>query len=262
MFRDIDINGNGYLSLAEVDKGIRDVIQLDQVFDCKPVIMRAFQAAKNYGGDPQGFGPDYIEKKEFRILLQYIRSYFEVFEMFQILDVNSDRRVSLEEFTMAATSLTDWGLNVDPNALPGIFQQIDINGGGQILFVEFADWAIAQKLDLGEEQNRPVQGPADAQYGIANQDYLQQPTYAAPPVTYAAPPVTYAAAPAVETIQYAQQPIETVTYAAPVQYAAPQAVEYAAPATYAAAPVTYAAAPPVQYAGAPVQYAAAPQPYY
>jgi len=253
MFRDIDLNGNGFLSLAEVDKGIRDVIQLDQIFDCKPVIMRAFQASKNYGGDPAGYGPDYIEKKEFRILLQYVRSYFEVFEMFQILDVNSDRRVSLDEFTMAATSLADWGLNVDPNALPGIFQQIDINGGGQILFVEFADWAIAQKLDLGEEQNRPIQGPADAQYGIANQEYLQQPTYAAPP-TYAAAPVTYAAAPAMETIQYAQQPVETVTYAAPVQYAQ-QAVEYAAP-------VQYAAAPPVQYAGAPVQYAAAPQPYY
>merc|ERR1712070_1165704 len=136
--------------------------------------------------------------------------------MFQILDVNSDRRVSLEEFTMAATSLQDWGLNVDPATLPAIFQQIDINGGGQILFVEFADWAIAQKLDLGEEQNRPVQGPAEAQYGIANQDYLQQApvTYAAPPVTYAAPPVTYAAAPP-ETVQYAPQPVETVTYAAP-----------------------------------------------
>merc|ERR1712127_396680 len=191
--------------------------------------MRAFQAAKNLGGDTQGFGPDYIEKKEFRILLQYVRSYFEVFEMFQILDVNSDRRVSMEEFVMAASSLGDWGLNVDPAQLPSIFQQIDINGGGQILFVEFADWAIAQKLDLGEEQNRPIQGPAEAQYGIANQEYLQPVTYAAPPVTYAAPPVTYAAAPAVETIQYAPQPIEAVTYAAPLQYAAPQAVEYMAP---------------------------------
>jgi len=250
-----------------VDKGVRDVIQLDQVFDCKPVTMRAFQAAKNYGGDTQGYGPDYIDKKEFRILLQYIRSYFEVFEMFQILDVNSDRKVSLEEFTMAATSLADWGLQCNPGDLPAIFQQIDVSGGGQILFVEFADWAIAQKLDLNEEDNRPVAGPAQAQYGIANQDYLQQAapvTYAAPPVTYAAAPVTYAAPP--EQVQYAPQ-----TYAAPIQYEsapiqyAQQApVTYAAPATYAAAPMTYAAAPPVQYASAPqqVQYAQAPQPYY
>ena len=38
----IDVNGNGYLSLAEVDKGLRDVLQLDEIFDCKPAIMRAF----------------------------------------------------------------------------------------------------------------------------------------------------------------------------------------------------------------------------
>ena len=38
----MDVNGNGYLSLAEVDKGLRDVLALDEVFDCKPAIMRAF----------------------------------------------------------------------------------------------------------------------------------------------------------------------------------------------------------------------------
>ena len=38
----IDINNNGYLSLAEIDKGLRDVICIPEVFDTKPVIMRAF----------------------------------------------------------------------------------------------------------------------------------------------------------------------------------------------------------------------------
>ena len=46
-----DINGNGYLSLAEVDKGIQDAIQLDKLFHAKPAIMRAFQMAKNWGGN-------------------------------------------------------------------------------------------------------------------------------------------------------------------------------------------------------------------
>lgn len=41
-----DVNGNGYLSLAEVDKGMRDVLQLPELFELKPVLMRAFQAAK------------------------------------------------------------------------------------------------------------------------------------------------------------------------------------------------------------------------
>jgi len=46
LFKQFDPNGNGYLSLAEVDKGVRDVLGLDDVFNCKPAVMRAFQASK------------------------------------------------------------------------------------------------------------------------------------------------------------------------------------------------------------------------
>ena len=46
MWDGFDVNGNGYLSLAEVDKGMRDVVQLPTLFGLKPVLMRAFQAAK------------------------------------------------------------------------------------------------------------------------------------------------------------------------------------------------------------------------
>jgi len=67
LFREIDCNGNDYLSLAEVDKGMRDYVKLLEIFDSKPVMMRAFQAAKNYGGDTTGVGPDYIEKKELMV---------------------------------------------------------------------------------------------------------------------------------------------------------------------------------------------------
>jgi hypothetical protein len=42
MFKSFDPNGNGFLSLAEVDKGLRDVLKMDAIFDCKPAIMRAF----------------------------------------------------------------------------------------------------------------------------------------------------------------------------------------------------------------------------
>eukprot|EP00672_Neobodo_designis_P026072 CAMPEP_0174829004 /NCGR_PEP_ID=MMETSP1114-20130205/1665_1 /TAXON_ID=312471 /ORGANISM="Neobodo designis, Strain CCAP 1951/1" /LENGTH=70 /DNA_ID=CAMNT_0016062737 /DNA_START=45 /DNA_END=254 /DNA_ORIENTATION=+ len=43
LFSRFDPNGNGYLSLAEVDKGCRDVLGLYEIFDAKKVIMRAFQ---------------------------------------------------------------------------------------------------------------------------------------------------------------------------------------------------------------------------
>jgi hypothetical protein len=42
MWNQFDNNGNGYASLAEIDKGIRDVLACDDLFDAKPAIMRAF----------------------------------------------------------------------------------------------------------------------------------------------------------------------------------------------------------------------------
>ena len=69
----IDVNGNGYVSLAEVDKGLRDVLALDEIFDAKPAIMRAFQATKNSVKSKNTHGPDYIERREFRLLLLALR---------------------------------------------------------------------------------------------------------------------------------------------------------------------------------------------
>ena len=47
LFNAIDGNGNGYLSLAEVDNGVRDVLKCPEIFEAKPAINRAFHAAKN-----------------------------------------------------------------------------------------------------------------------------------------------------------------------------------------------------------------------
>ena len=47
LFRAIDGNGNGYLSLAELDNGVRDILQCHEIFEAKPAINRAFHAAKN-----------------------------------------------------------------------------------------------------------------------------------------------------------------------------------------------------------------------
>mmetsp|Transcript_81121 Transcript_81121/g.251758 ORF Transcript_81121/g.251758 Transcript_81121/m.251758 type:complete len:463 (+) Transcript_81121:48-1436(+) len=153
LFNQFDPNGNGYLSLAEVDKGIRDVLQVDAIFDAKPAIMRAFQASKQACPSPEGSpGDDYVQRKEFRILLQFLRHYFELWVMFKTIDSEGDRRINLEEFTEAVPLLKDWGLEMEEGAEAGIFDQIDSNDGGQVLFVEFCSWAIKQKLDLGEEE--------------------------------------------------------------------------------------------------------------
>ena len=113
LFTGFDPNKNGYLSLAEVDKGIRDVLELDAIFDCKPVIMRAFQAAKSLN-DARGkasHGPDYVEKCEFRMLLVYLRQYFELWQMFSMIDTSGDRRITKQEFLMAVPLLERWSVS-------------------------------------------------------------------------------------------------------------------------------------------------------
>lgn len=153
LFGQFDPNGNGFISLAEVDKGCRDVLELFEIFECKKVIMRAFHAAKGaHDGKSQSeLGPDFIERCEFRLLLVYLRKYFEAWQMFEGIDSGEDYRIDLEEFKAAVPKIELWGFSVDdPDSA---FAEIDANGGGQLLFDEFADWAIKKGLDLEDDDD-------------------------------------------------------------------------------------------------------------
>eukprot|EP01079_Euglenida_sp_SAG-EU17-18_P002938 gene2938-576_t len=153
LFRQFDPNGNGYLSLAEIDKGIRDHLDCDEIYDCKKPIMRAFQAAKGIGKTKARLGPDFVEKCEFRLLLVYLRQYFELFVMFDRIDSGhyKDQRIDIDEFKAGIPLVEKWGFRVtNPDAE---FSRIDRNGGGQILFDEFADWALKKSLDLEDDDS-------------------------------------------------------------------------------------------------------------
>ena len=148
MFKEFD-NGNGILSLAEVDKAIRDVLKIDELFDAKPAIMSAFQIAKNCTKSKRGeAGDDYIEWKEFRFFLLSLRQYFEYYEAFNRVDQSADGRISLVEFKDAQAKIEVWVGKIDPEAE---FKKIDTNGGGYILFDEFCKWAISKSLDLEDD---------------------------------------------------------------------------------------------------------------
>ena len=151
MFSEFDPNGNGVLSLAEVEKGIRDVIQIDHIFDAKPAIMRAFQIAKDSTKSKRGAtGDDYIEFKEFRYFLLSLRQYFEYWEAFTRVDDNDDRRIDLTEFKANEAMIEVWVGKIDAEAE---FKKIDTNGGGFILFDEFVKWAITKSLDLEDDDD-------------------------------------------------------------------------------------------------------------
>ena len=64
LFEKFDVNGNGYLSLAEVDKGVRDVLQCDRLFHTKPVLIRAFESAKGCDATSGAtYGHEYVGRR-------------------------------------------------------------------------------------------------------------------------------------------------------------------------------------------------------
>mmetsp|Transcript_28619 Transcript_28619/g.45994 ORF Transcript_28619/g.45994 Transcript_28619/m.45994 type:complete len:131 (+) Transcript_28619:83-475(+) len=79
MFGGFDPNGNGYLSLAELDKGVRDILNLGEVFDSKPAIMRAYKAARKKGKQKSKVSGDYVEWREFRWFLKCLRLIVSVY---------------------------------------------------------------------------------------------------------------------------------------------------------------------------------------
>ena len=151
MWDAIDMNKNGYVSLAEFDRGVRDVLNLPQIFTLKKVLMRAFQASKAKIKAKSKHSKDYVEWLEFRILLVYLRQYFEYYVMFCRIDTSDDFKVNLSEFKKAMPTLEKWGIKIsNPEAE---FKKIDNNNSGSIMFDEFCEYAIKKNLDLEDDDD-------------------------------------------------------------------------------------------------------------
>jgi len=125
MFDQCDVNGNGMLSLAELDKAI---VELKPVFNNKPAIMRAYKASdRNNDG--------FVRRGEFYFFLKFIQYYNDLWEVFDAVDTSDDRRITRAEFEQASFLLELGDLNPDD-----VFDKIDTNKGGYILFDEFCVW--------------------------------------------------------------------------------------------------------------------------
>jgi hypothetical protein len=148
LFTRCDPNGNGFLSLAEIDKALRDELRISEIFDCKPVIMRAFQAARaSVPPRERNHNGDYVTRATFRVLLFYLKEYFELWQIFTAADTSGDRRIDKGEFANVFSQLKDvWGLEVGAKTAEEAFREVDVNNGGFVLFDEFAHWALLKNL--------------------------------------------------------------------------------------------------------------------
>jgi len=151
MWGAIDVNDNGYVSLSEITRGVRDVLNLGDLFDCRPAINRAYHYSRSVSKSTKKHDDDYLEFREFRVFLQALRQFFEYYQAFSRLDSGQDGRVSKEEFLSdkIKESIETWVGPIED--MEAEFAKIDKNGGGQILFSEFVDWALEKNLDIEDD---------------------------------------------------------------------------------------------------------------
>ena len=73
--------------MAEIDKGMRDVVVLPNLFAAKPVLMRAYMSTKAITKAKGQHSNDYLTKgEEFRYLFKFLRQYYEFFIAFNKID--------------------------------------------------------------------------------------------------------------------------------------------------------------------------------
>jgi Ca2+-binding EF-hand superfamily protein len=141
LFDIFDGNGNGKLSFSEISSAV--LRQWPQFSSDKPAIMRAYKAV-----DANGDG--YVTKREFPNLISTLERYLEVFQIFKSLDVDGDKRISFVEFKKGYEIL-EIPIQSEKE-LKDLFEKMDANGGGYILFGEFCSFMAEQRAKHAASQ--------------------------------------------------------------------------------------------------------------
>jgi Ca2+-binding EF-hand superfamily protein len=174
-FSEADMNGTGMASLAEVENFISFALQdstededeakdLFKLFRGSYIV--AFNLAKALGkssgkvlkGATTATADDYISFPEFRMFCVYATICAAMFDVFTMVDGGSsgvseddDSRISLDEFLGGWKSLGGLGFKAlqglsSDEAAKALFQSVDTNDGGFILFKEWANYIKKQEI--------------------------------------------------------------------------------------------------------------------
>ena len=146
IFNKFDVNGNGYLSFSEVEKGIKEILKYTEKTMKKEVVKLAYNFVKDSGYKRTKVSHDFVEKNEFRTFLFCLKQFAEYYDMFHMIEKEENNKITFEEFKNTIPLMNKWGIEVEnPKKL---FDEIDSNSGGQIMFGEFCFWAIRNNVDL------------------------------------------------------------------------------------------------------------------
>ena len=127
----LDVNGNGKVSLAEIDKLM---VYSYPTLNNKKALIRAYkQTCLMDGGD----GDAWVEPNELPMLLVNLFYFNKLYAAFIDIDRDFDRRLDKNEFYLGAKKL---GLKLKRREAEKEFAKMDANGGGIVLFDEFCVW--------------------------------------------------------------------------------------------------------------------------
>lgn len=132
----LDFNGNNIVSLAEIDKMC---VEKYPLLNHKPALMRAYKATINA---KESNGDDWVQKKEFKMLLGNLIYFNKIFWLFDHCDADKDGRLNEKEFKWCMACL---GEKMSDSQASMEFRQVDRNGGGIILFDEFCKYVTSKK---------------------------------------------------------------------------------------------------------------------
>lgn len=208
-WQSLDNNNNGIVSLAETGKFIKD--HLAFFFTCGenkhlgigsgeaerlyklfyPCFIRAFLDAADYGApskvtqkgggksysNTKTTGDDFVQFKEFRLLVTYLCIYATIYEAFGVIDGGKtdldDRRISKAEWNSNRSSLISHpldSLSVSAAADPEkVFAAMDGDGKGMVLLAEFSTYIEDYEFALGSRWGKLLNAgePVKASTGAA-----------------------------------------------------------------------------------------------
>eukprot|EP00933_Yihiella_yeosuensis_P080730 TRINITY_DN94204_c0_g1_i1.p1 TRINITY_DN94204_c0_g1~~TRINITY_DN94204_c0_g1_i1.p1 ORF type:complete len:484 (-),score=97.96 TRINITY_DN94204_c0_g1_i1:78-1529(-) len=136
LWKRLDFNGNGIVSLAEIDKMVVEMVaggSWPAWLNNKPALMRAYKKTILKDGN----GDDWVQKREFNALLLNIFWFNKLWQVFEAVDTGTDRRIDVNEFMRGLSAM---GLHMSAQQAQAEFAKIDTNHGGQVLFVEFCGY--------------------------------------------------------------------------------------------------------------------------
>mmetsp|Transcript_14138 Transcript_14138/g.20723 ORF Transcript_14138/g.20723 Transcript_14138/m.20723 type:complete len:513 (-) Transcript_14138:154-1692(-) len=141
LFDSADNNGNGLLSLAEIDKVI---VAAYPNINHKAALMRSYKSADT---NNDGF----IRRNEWPSFVQFVVYYNNLWAVFNYADADSDKRITVEELEAANLNLPQ-----DMTAQQ-VFDEMDTNHGGYVLFEEACLWMAKRKREVEDEEEAPEQ---------------------------------------------------------------------------------------------------------